>query len=83
MNFEEIASALESLTNSAYAGNLKKIAEKVTTWHPALQQDFFDRFIVPFIREMSEKLESDNFDGRNKLAVTISNKITREVFFYV
>ena len=66
----ELAAAnIESTLNSFCSGeNSGRIVGAMLTMHRTLNQKFTGEIVIPFVREMARRLETERYDLRNEAA---------------
>ena len=70
---EQAARELLWVVNDYDTEGIRIILNRMLNEHPTLEQMFTNRFIIPFVRKMAERLDKENYDLRNAAACNACN----------
>lgn len=77
---KQVANELESIINQfCNTEDTNYIVNHLTYMHRTLNQSFVSKIILPFLREMHFKYESNSFDGRNEAACKICSLMWKKM----
>lgn len=77
---KQVAKDLESIINQmCNTEDTNHIVNHLICMHKTLNQSFVSKIILPFLREMHFKYESNNFDGRNECACEVCSLMWKKM----
>lgn len=77
---KQVAEDLESIINQmCNAEDTNHIVNHLIYMHRTLNQSFVSKIILPFLREMHLKYESNSFDGRNESACKVCSLMWKKM----
>lgn len=60
--------SIEDIVNCGGEKSRKELVERIGFMHRTLQQRFIGEIVIPLVRNMADRLTTDHYDDRNKLA---------------